>query len=100
LLGWAFLITHVLAGKSVAVRHRLLCADHVANRVAIVATNGHVDWEFPAVSPRDCWQLTNGHVLFSELGGVKEVTPSWVIARRYDAPAGAQCHSCQPLPGG
>jgi len=88
------------AAETASVKHRFLCADYVGNKVAIVAADGKVEWEFPAVTPQDCWLLANGNVLFCEIGGVKEVSPKREIVWRYDAPAGAQCHSCQPLPGG
>ena len=82
------------------VTHRFVGADYVGNKVAIVAADGSVEWEFPAVSPQDCWLLANGNVLFCESGGAKEVSPKKEIVWRYDAPPAAQCHSCQPLPDG
>jgi hypothetical protein len=82
------------------VTHRIVCADYVGNKVAIIAADGRIEWEFPAVSPQDCWLLANGNVLFCENGGAKEVTPAKEIVWHYDVPAGAQCHSCQPLADG
>ncbi len=82
------------------VTHRFLCADYVGNKVAIIAADGSVEWEMPAVNPQDCWMLPNGNILYCEAGGVKEVSMKKEIVWRYDMPKGAQCHSCQPLPDG
>ncbi len=95
------LMTTQLSGVEVSlVKHRFLCADYVGNKVAIITTDGTVEWEFPATSPQDCWLLSNGNVLFCEQGGAKEVSRNKEIVWRYDAPPTAQCHSCQPLPDG
>lgn len=92
--------TAVQAAGTLPVRHRIVCADYVGGKVAIIAVDGKVEWEFPAVTPQDCWLLANGNVLFCEAGGVKEVSPAKEIVWRYDAAKGTQCHSCQPLPDG
>ena len=97
---WVLMTGPLRGAETAPVKHRFLCADYVGNKVAIIAANGRVEWEFPAVSPQDCWLLTNGNVLFCEQSGAKEVTPNKEIVWRYDAPAAAQCHSCQPLPDG
>lgn len=88
------------AADPVPVKHRFLCADYVGNKVAIIAADGSVEWEIPAVTPQDCWMLPNGNVLYCESAGPREVTMKKEVVWKYDVPKGAQCHSCQPLPDG
>src|SRR5262249_5923785 len=83
-----------------AARHRFLCCDYQGNKVAIIAADGSIEWEFPAQTPQDCWMLPNGNVLFCYTNGAKEVSRDKQVVWEYKAPAQAQCHSCQPLPGG
>jgi hypothetical protein len=45
----------------------------------------------------DVWMLTNGHVLFSRMSYVEEVTPDRQIVWHYDTPAGTEIHTCQPI---
>lgn len=88
------------AKTQVATRHRFLCCDYQGNKVAIVAMDGSVEWEFAAQTPQDCWMLSNGDVLFCHRNGVMRVTREKRVVLDYKAPAQAQCHSCQPLPDG
>ena len=83
-----------------STRHRFLCCDYQGNKVAIVAADGSVEWEFTAQTPQDCWSLPNGNVLFCYRNGAKEVSPDKQVVWEYKAPAEAQCHSCQPITGG
>ncbi len=83
-----------------APRHRFLCCDYQGNRVAIVAADGTVEWDFAATTPQDCWLLPNGNVLFCHQRGAREVSREKQVVWEYKAPAEAQCHSCQPLPDG
>jgi hypothetical protein len=82
------------------VRHRFLCCDYQGNKVAIVAADGSVEWEYAAQTPQDCWMLPNGNVLFCYTSGAKEVSRDKQVVWEYKAPPQAQCHSCQPLPDG
>jgi hypothetical protein len=41
--------------------------------------------------------LTNGHILFTRQLQVEEVTPRKEIVWHYDAPAGTEIHTCQPI---
>ena len=81
-------------------RHHFLCCDYQGNRVAIVAADGTVEWDFAATTPQDCWLLPNGNVLFCHQRGAREVSREKQVVWEYKAPAEAQCHSCQPLPDG
>src|SRR3989440_607868 len=81
-------------------RHRFLCCDSQGNKVAIIAADGSVEWEFAAQTPQDCWLLPNGNVLFCYRNGAREVSRDKQVVWEYKAPAAAECHSCQPLPNG
>ena len=89
-----------LDAAETSTRHRFLCCDYQGNKVAMVAADGSVEWEFAAQTPQDCWLLPNGNVLFCYRNGAKEVSRDKQVVWEYKAPAEAQCHSCQPLPGG
>jgi hypothetical protein len=49
-------------------------------------------WEYD-----DVWMLSNGNILFSRMQYVAIVTPKKEVVWRYDAPAGTEIHSCQPI---
>ena len=83
-----------------STHHRFLCCDYQGNRVAIVGTDGVIEWDVEATNPQDCWMLPNGNVLFCHHEGAREVSPQRTVVWEYKVPAQAQCHSCQPLPNG
>src|SRR3954463_3326849 len=87
-------------GQVDSIRHRILCCDYQGNKVAIVAADGSIEWEFAAQTPQDCWLLPNGNVLFCYSKGAKEVSRDKKVVWEYKAPPQAQCHSCQPLTDG
>ena len=95
-------VTGVPLGARAATltRHRFLCCDYQGGKVAIVAADGSIEWQFAASTPQDCWWLPNGHVLFCHQNGAKKVSHDGKVVWEYRAPAQAQCHSCQPLPDG
>ena len=97
-LGAIGLGLRVEAQAETASRHRFLCCDYEGNKVAIVAANGSVEWEYEGTTPQDCWLLPDGNVLFCHRNGVKEVSRDKQVVWEYQAPSEAQCHSCQPLP--
>ncbi len=90
--------TEALAQTS--TRHRFLCCDYQGNKVAIIGKDGSVEWEFAVQTPQDCWMLPNGNVLVCYRNGAKEISRAKEVVWEYRAPKEAQCHSCQPLPGG
>ena len=96
-LGLAVVGFHVEAQAATPTRHRFLCCDYEGNKVAIVAADGSVEWEFAIQTPQDCWMLPSGNVLFCYRNGAKEVSRDKQVVWEYKAPAQAQCHSCQPL---
>ena len=81
-------------------RHRFLCCDYQGNRVAIVSSDGAIEWDFTGTTPQDCWMLASGNVLFCHRDGAKEVSPKKDVVWEYKAAPKVQCHSCQPLPDG
>ena len=99
-LGFAMLGFQIEARAENSTRHRFLCCDYQGNKVAIIAADGSIEWEFSAQTPQDCWMLPNGNVLFCYSNGAKEVSRDQTVVWEYKAPDKAQCHSCQPLPDG
>src|SRR4030095_12341198 len=68
-------------------RHRFLCCDYQGNKVAVIAEDGSVEWEYAAQTPQDCWQMPNGNVLFCYTNGAKEVSRDKQVVWEYKAPA-------------
>ncbi len=83
-----------------AVRHRFIKSGCNSGSVAIVAPDGTIEWEYKiADETSDAWLLPGGNVIFAYKHGVREVRPDRSVAWDFPAPAGAEIHSCQPLPG-
>ena len=99
-LGLAVFGSRVQASEQTARRHRFLCCDYQSNKVAIIAADGSVEWEYAAETPQDCWLMPNGNVLFCYRAGVKEISREKKVIMEYQAPSAAQCHSCQPIADG
>jgi FAD dependent oxidoreductase len=89
-----------LAQTSKPFGRRVLVSDYGGNKVAIIAADGRVEWEFPAEKPQDVWMLSTGNVLFSHVRGAREVTMAKKIVWEYTSPEGTEVHGCQPLPDG
>jgi hypothetical protein len=68
-LGLAAMSFQIEAQAETSTRHRFLCCDYQGNKVAIVAADGSVEWEFATQTPQDCWVLPNGNVLFCYRNG-------------------------------
>ena len=49
----------VLHATDAPIAHRVLCTDYKGNRVVILSARGDIEWEFPAKTPQDCWQIRN-----------------------------------------
>jgi hypothetical protein len=80
-------------------QHPMLYAGEGYNNILLV-DGGKVVWDYstgPHGELDDVWMLTNGHILFSRQFQVEEVTPQKEIVWHYDAPAGTEIHSCQPI---
>lgn len=91
----------LLMAQTAPSSHRFLKCGAASESVAIVGTNGEIEWEYPIRDETsDAWLLDNGNVIFSFKKGVREVKPDKSLAWEYLAPAGAENHSCQPLAEG
>jgi hypothetical protein len=91
-----FLFLPLLLGAA----HPFLCTDSYGGKVAVVAADGTVEWEYSCRHPQDCWALPNGNFLFCHAGGAIELTRAKQIAWEYKAGPGTEVHACQPLPDG
>lgn len=79
---------------------RFLCCDYNGGKVAIVSSEGAIEWEYPCKAPQDCWKLDNGNILFCFATGALEVTMEKKIVWEYKAPEKTEVHSCQPIEDG
>lgn len=80
-------------------QHPMLYAGEGYNNIFLV-NDGKVIWNYftgDRGEIDDVWLLTNGHILFTRQFAVEEVTPQKEIVWHYDAPAGTEIHSCQPI---
>ena len=84
----------------VQAAHPFLCTDSNGNKVAAVAADGTIEWEYSCNHPQDCWALANGNYLFCHSGGALEVTKDKKIAWEYKVGEKTEVHACQPLPNG
>src|SRR4051812_19358958 len=87
-----------LPGRGLA-QHPMLYAGEGYNLLTVV-NGGKVVWTYSAGRGGeidDVWMLTNGNILFTRQGYVEEVTPRKEVAWHYDAPAGTEVHTCQPI---
>jgi len=82
------------------VSHPFLCSDNGLNKVFAVSADGKIEWEYPVNGGQDVWRLPNGNYLLSNVGGAQEVTPAKTVVWEYQAPPGAEVHTCQPLSDG
>jgi outer membrane protein assembly factor BamB len=45
----------------------------------------------------DVWLMSNGHIVYTRQNFLEEVTPQKKVVWHYDAPAGTEIHTCQPI---
>ena len=45
----------------------------------------------------DVWMLSNGNILYTRQNFVEEVSPRKKVVWHFDAPAGTEIHTCQPI---
>lgn len=82
------------------VSHRFIKSGCGSGSVAIVGKDGAVEWEYKiADETSDAWLLPGGNIIFAYKHGVREVKPDQSTVWEFKAPADAEIHSCQPLPG-
>jgi hypothetical protein len=87
-----------LPGRGLA-QHPMLYAGEGYNKLFVV-NNGKVIWTYQTGNGGeydDVWMLSNGNILFSRMQYAAEVTPEKKVVWHYDAPAGTEIHSCQPI---
>lgn len=99
LLCLAFFVA-IDSASVVYAAHPFFCTDSAGNKVAAVAVDGTVEWEYACKHPQDCWVLPNGNFLFCHAGGAIEMTRAKAIVWEYKAGEKTEVHACQPLPDG
>jgi hypothetical protein len=80
-------------------QHPMLYAGEGYNTIFLI-NHGKVVWTYSSGRGGeidDVWMLSNGHVLYAKQFKVEEITPQKEIVWRYDAPAGTEVHSVQPI---
>ena len=87
-----------LPGKGLA-QHPMLYAGEGYNTLFLV-NNGKVIWTYSSGRGGeidDLWLLTNGHILYSRMSFIEELTPQKKVVWHYDAPEHTEIHTCQPI---
>ncbi len=87
-----------LPGKGMA-EHPMLYIGEGYNKILLV-NKGKIAWAYSTGAGweyDDVWMLSNGNVLFTRMQYVAEVTPDKQVVWRYDAPAGTEIHTAQPI---
>jgi len=80
-------------------QHPMLYAGEGYNTLFLVV-DGKVVWTYHTEGRGeidDVWMTTNGHVLYTRQSYVEELTPRKEVVWHYDAPAGTEIHSAQPI---
>jgi hypothetical protein len=89
-----------LPGKGLAEHDFFYAGEGHAEDMYIVR-GGKIAWSYhvpdgkPEIS--DAVLMSNSNVLFAHMGGVTEITPEKQVVWNYDAPAGTQIHTAQPI---
>jgi outer membrane protein assembly factor BamB len=90
----------VLPGKGLA-QHDFFYAGEAKTQDMYIVRSGKVVWEFhdPAGKGEisDAVLLSNGNVLFAHQFGIKLIDKDKKVLWSYDAPAGAEIHTAQPI---
>jgi hypothetical protein len=97
-LKWDKPIPAGLPGNGMA-QHPMVYVGEGYNKILVV-NNGKIVWTYSTGTGweyDDVWMLSNGNVVFSRMQYVAEVTPKKEVVWRYDAPAGTEIHTCQPI---
>jgi len=87
-----------LPGRGMS-EHPMLYIGEGYNKILLVY-EGKIQWTYstgPGWEYGDVWMLSNGNVLFTRMEYVAEITPEKKVVWRYDAPAGTEIHTCQPI---
>ena len=95
---WAKPIPAGLPGTGIA-QHPMVLVGEGHNTIFVV-DKGRIIWTYstgPGWEYDDVWMLSNGNILFTRMQYVAEVTPEKKVVWRYDAPAGTEIHTAQPI---
>jgi hypothetical protein len=87
-----------LPGKGLK-QHDMLYIGEGYNKILLIH-HGKIVWTYSTGAGweyDDVWMLSNGNILFSRMQYVAEITPDKKVVWRYDAPAGTEIHTCQPI---
>ena len=87
-----------LPGNGIA-QHPMVLVGEGHNTIFVV-DKGKLIWTWstgPGWEYDDVWMLSNGNILFTRMQYVAEVTPEKKVVWRYDAPAGTEIHTAQPI---
>jgi hypothetical protein len=87
-----------LPGKGLK-QHAMLYIGEGYNKILLI-NHGKIVWTYstgPGWEYDDVWMLSNGNILFSRMQYVAEISPDKKMLWRYDAPAGTEIHTCQPI---
>jgi hypothetical protein len=87
-----------LPGNGLA-EHPMLYIGEGYNKILLI-NHGKIVWTYstgPGWEYDDVWMLSNGNILFSRMQYVAEISPDKKMLWRYDAPAGTEIHTCQPI---
>lgn len=103
-LSFAMCLAALVASAASAVvaraAHPFFCTDSYGGKVAQVAADGKIIWEYACKHPQDGWVLANGNFLFCHNSGAIEMTGKKEIVWEYKAAPKTEIHACQPLPDG
>jgi hypothetical protein len=89
-----------LPGNGLA-QHDFFYAGEAHTEDMYIVRKGQITWEYhvpngkPEIS--DAVLLSNGDVLFAHMSGVTEINQDKQVVWNYDAPAGTQIHTAQPI---
>ena len=90
----------ISAAPAIKVAHPFLCTDALGGKIAMMAADGTVEWEFKCENPQDCWITPDGNYFFCFETGVVEKLSNGRTLWDYNAPEGSFVCSCEPLPNG
>jgi len=82
-------------------QHDFLYAGEAKTRDIYLVRGGQVVWEFHDPTGRgeisDAIRLSNGNILFAHQFGIQLINPEQQVLWRYEAPAGCETHTAQPI---
>ncbi len=85
-------------GRGLA-EHPMLYGGEGHNTLFLV-NGGKVVWSYACGKGGeidDVWLLSNGHILYTRQNFLEEITPQKKVVWHYDAPAGSEIHTAQPI---